>query len=285
MTIAERPEKIVAFDGAAETLFALGAGDQVTGYFGAAPADLPADLAGEAEQTEHLGGTFPFPAAEAVLEQEPDLIVAYGFNDEGGGLHKRLDTLDIPYLNLSEACQDDPDGTIDGYLDDVRTIGKGIGDPAAGDRLADEWQASLDALPQPAAGEKPTAVVNGNQDPSKPFVSGAGSFASDLLTRAGLANAYADESAAFASPSWEDVAERNPDVLFSAGGGGDEARDALRDHLKSNPALAQMTAARTDGRVVTLDYARNVPGPQAIDGIKQMAEVAQTIAEGEGQDS
>lgn len=280
VTIEKKPEKIVGFDGAAETLFALGAGDQVAGYFGAAPDDLPENLAAEAKKTENLGGTFPFPSAEAVLDLQPDLIVAYGFNDEGGSLVKRLDELKIPYLNLSEACENEPDATVDGYLTDVRTIGEAIGAKDAGEKLTDEWKSSIDAVEKPS-GTPPTAVINGNQDPSKPYVSGGGSFADELLTRAGLENAYADEKKSFVTPSWEDVATRNPDIIFSGGGGGDEVRDGLLEHLKSNPALAKMNAVKTDGRVITLDYSRNVPGPQAIDGIIQMAEAAAQVSGGE----
>lgn len=271
VTIADRPTAVVGFDGAAETVFALDASDQLAGYFGTAPDGLPADLAPAASQTTHLGGTFPFPSTEQVLEQQPDLVLAYGFGDDGA-LADQLDTLAIPYLVLSEAC-DDPDPTVEGYLTDVTTIATALGIPDAGADLVEDWR---DQLPAPVApgDDAPVVVVYGNQDPTQPFVSTGASFVQDQLDWAGAVNAYADEDEGYLSPSWEDIASRNPDLIFSGGGGGEPIRQGLVDYLNANAALATMPAAQNDA-VVTIEYAQNIPGPQAIAGITTIAEAVE----------
>lgn len=270
VTIEQRPERIVGFDGAAETLFALGAAEQLAGYFGASPDSLPDDLAEQATQTERFGGTFPFPSAEQLLERQPDLVVAYGFGDQAGSIPQRLDEAGIPYLNLSEACEDGADHTLEAYFADTDTIAEAIGTPQAGTELTTAWREEIEQLVTPG-GQAPSVVVYGNQDPSDPFVSGAASFVQDQLEHAGAVNAYADEDSGYLTPSWEDIASRSPDIILSAGGGGDEVRDGIVDFLRGNAALSQIPAVVED-RVITLDYSKNIPGPQAIQGIREIAQ-------------
>lgn len=273
--IEKKPENIVAFDGAAETLLALKASDQMAGYFGAQAEDLPADLGEESRKTEVLGSTFPFPKAEQVLENKPDLIVAYGFGTDGE-LGEKLDQAEIPYLNLSEACETDQDFTVDGYLNDVEMIADALGKPDEGKALVEKWQGELDGLTvEEGGGDKPSVVVSGNQDVKKPFISGSTSFVNDQISRAGGSNAYADEEKSYVSPSWEDVASRKPDIIVDGSGGGDAGTDDLRKFLEGNGALNQMPAVK-NGNIVTVDYSENIPGPQAIEGIKKISEAINT---------
>ncbi|MGY5765361.1 iron chelate uptake ABC transporter family permease subunit [Brachybacterium sp. DNPG3] len=199
VTLDSAPQRVVGVEGAAETLFALGVADQTVGYFGTAPESLPDDLAAQAEQTEHLGSSFPFPTAEQVIENDPDLVVLYGFGDSGE-LAEQLDAQQIPYLQLSETC-DEPDHTVEGYFADVETIATALGDAAAGEELVAQWRSELPERTE-VASDAPTVVVYGNMDPSQPFVSGAGSFVQDQLDYAGGINSYADSPEGYLTPSW-----------------------------------------------------------------------------------
>ncbi len=276
VTIPQRPARVVGMEGAAETLFALGAADQVAGYFGAAPEKLPADLAAGARQTTHLGKSFPFPAPEQVLAKNPDLVVLYGSGDSGN-LVKQLDAQKIPYLQLSESC-DKPDHTVQGYFGDVQTIATALGRAEEGSKLVGQWKAKLPAPATPPA-NAPKVVVYGNMDPAKPFVSGSGSFVQDQLTYAGGINAYADQDKGYLTPTWEDIASRKPDIIFSGGGGGEETRKGIENYLTGNAALAQMPAVKNK-QIINLDYAKNVPGPQAIQGILEIRDAVKNAKTG-----
>lgn len=276
VTIAQQPTRVVGIEGAAETLLALGAADQTAGYFGAAPENLPDYLATNARETKHLGSSFPFPTAEQVLSNTPDLVVLYGFGDSGD-LAKQLDAQQVPYLQLSETC-DEADHTVEGYFNDVRTISTALGQAEAGNKLVEEWTAQLPARVAPAP-DAPRVVVYGNMDPSQPFVSGSASFVQDQLDFAGGINAYADQDTGYLTPSWEDIASRQPDIIFSGGGGGEETRQGIEDYLTANAALAQMPAVKNN-RIITIDYAKNVPGPQAIQGILEIREAVENAKAG-----
>lgn len=258
--------QVIGIEGAAETLFALGAEEQTAGYFGAAPDALPDYLAEPARKTERLGSSFPFPSAEQVLSNSPDLVVLYGFGDSGD-LAKQLDAQQIPYLLLSETC-DEPDPTVEGYFTDVKTIATALGHAQDGIKLVEDWKSRLPERTSPGK-DAPKIVVYGNTDPSQPFVSGANSFVQDQIDYAGGVNAYADQDTGYLTPSWEDIASRNPDIIFSGGGGGDEVSQSIKDYLMSNAALAQMPAVVND-RIITINYAKNVPGPQAVEGILEI---------------
>ncbi|GMA41471.1 ABC transporter substrate-binding protein [Mobilicoccus caccae] len=277
VTIPSRPSKVVAFDGAAETVFALGAAEQLSGYFGADPKALPADLAAQAGTTTRIGSTFPAPTLEAVTKDKPDLILMYGENEKGGLTGERLDQLGIPHLQLSEACRDKPDATVEGYLGDVQTIADALGRGEDGRRLVAQWRQRLAELPAPSD-PRPSVMVSGNVDPKSPFASGRGSFVQDQLTKAGARNVYEDVAKGYLSPSWEDVATRNPDIIVDGSGGMEKSRDALLAHLRANPALAQMTAVEKS-RVIAVPFSQNVPGPQAIDGI---VAIGKAVAEARG---
>jgi iron complex transport system substrate-binding protein len=97
------------------------------------------------------------------------------------------------------------------------------------------------------------------------MVYGSGSLAHDIVVAAGGRNAFADTARALATPGWEEVLERNPDVVVDAG-----SPPALRSYLRKDPALAGMSVVRSD-RFLTLEYEQTVPGPRAVDGVLAIA--------------
>lgn len=276
VTIPEQPTRVIGIEGAAETLFALGAEEQTVGYFGSSPDSLPDYLAEPAGKTEYLGSSFPFPTAERVLENSPDLVVLYGFGDSGD-LAEQLDAQQIPYLLLSETC-DTPDPTIEGYFTDVKTIATALGHAEEGVQLVEDWKSRLPERTSPSE-DAPKIVVYGNTDPSQPFVSGGNSFVQGQIDYAGGVNAYADQDMGYLTPSWEDIASRKPDIILSGAGGGEETRQDIENYLMSNAALAQMPAVMNH-RIVSIDYAKNVPGPQSIEGILEIREAVENAKTG-----
>ncbi|MDP3891064.1 ABC transporter substrate-binding protein [Nocardioides sp.] len=270
VTLDAAPTRVVGIEGAAETALALEAGDQLAGWYGNAPEKLPGVLGEQAALSEHLGGSFPTPQLEDILATEPDLLLLYGYNSEAGLTQERLDELGVPHLLLSEACPEDADGSLDGYFTDTVTIATALGDQEAGEALVEEWRGRIaDATAAPVEGE-PSVFVMGNTDPTEPFASGGSSLADEQIALAGGVNAFGDTDEAFLSPTWEEVATRDPDVIVDGSGGLEESMAALQDYLRSDSALSRMTAVENDSFLV-IDYYDNVPGPRAVDGVVQLA--------------
>lgn len=271
VTIEARPERIVGIEGAAETVMALGAGDQLAGWFGNEAAALPADLRSEAEQAEHLGGSFPSPTLEDVVAPEPDLVILYGYSEEAGLTQQAFADLGVPTLVLSETCADGADPTVEDYFGDVETIAHAIGADEQGEALVEGWRSEIDQATSTPLEEEVSVFINGNPDPTSPFASGGGSLADDQIRIAGGVNAFGDTDDAFLEPSWEEVATRDPDVIVDGSGGLEESTAALRSYLSEDPALSRMTAVRDDA-FLTIEYYDNVPGPRVVDGIVKIAE-------------
>lgn len=271
VTIEAPPERIVGVEGAAETVMALGAGDQLAGWFGNEAAALPDDLRAEAEQAEYLGGSFPAPTLEDVIAPEPDLVVLYGYTEEAGLTKQAFDDLGVPTLVLSETCAEGPDPTVEGYFADVETIAHAIGADEQAATLVESWRSTIDEATATPLEDEITVFVNGNPEPSSPFASGGGSLADDQIRIAGGLNAFGDVDDAFLEPSWEEVATRDPDVIVDGSGGLEESTAALRRYLAEDPALSRMTAVKKDA-FLSIEYYDNVPGPRVVDGIVKMAE-------------
>lgn len=271
VTIEAKPARVVGVEGGAETVFALGAADQMAGYFGNEAQKLPGALGEQAATTQHLGGSFPAPTLEALLESEPDLLVLYSLYPDAGITAERLDELGVPFLLLSEACDTHADPTVEGYFGDVSVVGTALGVDDVADELVAGWRTQIaEATAEPVDG-LPTVFVMGSPNASEPFTSGGSSLANDQIAIAGGQNLYADADDAFLTPSWEETASRNPDVIVDGSGGMQESMEALRTYLTEDDALSQMTAVRDDAFLV-IDYYDNVPGPRVIDGIVKIAE-------------
>lgn len=271
VTIEAEPTRIVGFEGAAETVFALGAGDQMAGYFGSDPAALPQDLATEATKAKHLGGSFPTPKLEALIKPDPDLIVLYGYNQEAGITQEALDRLGVPHLILSEQCPQDADNSVEGYFQDAETFATAIGADEAGKSVVDGWRTEIEkATATPVEGE-PSVFIMGSPDPKSPFASGGTSLADEQITLAGGTNLFGDSGEAFLEPSWEEIAKRNPEVIVDGSGGKEESMTALKKYLRDDAALSGITAVQDD-RFLVLDYYDNVPGPRVVDGVVKLAE-------------
>lgn len=268
--ISKKPERIVAFDGAATTLFALKASDQMVAYYGTPADQMPDDLGAEAGRLEYRGSTFPAPTLEVLLQDSPDLVLLYGEYEQKGITQARLAELDVPAINLSEGCKENADPTLEGYYSDVEKLGKVVGKADEARSLVAGWRERVEAV-QPK-GEKRRVLIHGNMDPSSVFASSGRSFAGDQLRVAGGENIYEDAETGYLEPSWEDVAKRDPEIIIDGSGGLEESNKALKEYLGANDALANMSAVR-DGRIVSIPYQENIPGPQAIDGIEMMAKV------------
>ena len=68
--------------------------------------------------------------------------------------------------------------------------------------------------------------------------------------------------------TWEEVIERNPEVIVIVNYGNVTAKQK-RKFMMTNPAFAQIDAVKND-RFVTLEYVEATPGPRNIKAIKKL---------------
>src|SRR5450759_645853 len=152
-----------------EIVFALGAGDRLVGVSEA--SDFPP----EARRLPRVGGVAP--DLELIVSLSPDLVLASREDNPAGALAS-LSRLGVPVLTTET-----PD--LPAIAGNVRSIGERLGAGDRGRKLARDLERRR-ALVRPPPGRHLSAVILVWADP--PQAAGRGTFADDLLRRAGASN-------------------------------------------------------------------------------------------------
>jgi iron complex transport system substrate-binding protein len=239
-----------------EILFAVGAGDQVIGR------DEFSDYPAEASELPSIGGGFGDYNLEAIVELEPDLVLAAGINtpDQVQALSdlglivfflENPTTLDEMYTNLLTVAE------LTGHLEDTEELVKALQDRVA---------AVDDAVS--SAEDRPTAFYELDAtDPSAPWTAGTGTFIDSLITRAGGENIASDQEGQYLQLSIEEILVRNPQVILL----GDAAYGVTPESLMERTGWSAIDAI-TNNRVYSFDdNLVSRPGPRLVDGLEQLA--------------
>ena len=102
-----------------------------------------------------------------------------------------------------------------------------------------------------------------------PFTAGRYAMPTALIEAAGGINIMDDFQKSWGTVTWEEVIDRNPEVVVIVNYGKVTA-EQKRKFMMSNPAFANIDAVKND-RFVTLEYVEATPGPRNIKAIKKLA--------------
>lgn len=255
-----RPQRIVSLIPAVtEMLFAIGAGAQVVGVssFDTYPAEVHTRV--------KVGGLFD-PNYERILSLRPDLVIAYGSQDE---LTARLAATNVPTFMYRHGGLADITSTI-------RALGLRTGHPEQADALAARINTELDAVRRRAAGKtRPRVlVVFGREEGSLRglFVSGGVGFLHDLLETAGGRNVMAEVPREGLQLSAEQLLVRAPEIVIELRGsaGWDQARRAREVAAWRDAGIP----ASKSGRIhILTDPSLVIPGPRVAAAARAIADV------------
>ena len=143
VTLAARPEAIISLSATAtESLFAIGAGEQVTAV------DDQSDYPAEAPVTDLSGFE---PNVEAIAGYEPDLVIAAY---DPGGLVDGLEKLDIPVL-LQDAAPD-----LDTAYEQIETLGAATGNVEDAETVVDSMETEIAELVSSSSGAEGATVYH-----------------------------------------------------------------------------------------------------------------------------
>lgn len=202
VTVERRPTRIVSLSpSATETLFALGAGDQVIAV------DDESDYPAGAPRTDLSSYQ---PNVEAIVGHEPDLVVLPGSapRDVAAGLRR---------VGLTVIAEPAP-ANLDGAYDQMRELGVATGHAAAGRRLARRVRERVERLVATAPEGERLDFFH-ELDPEL-YSAGTKSFIGRIYQRLGLEN-VADPAAARAGTPYpqlssEAVVSADPDLIVLA---------------------------------------------------------------------
>ncbi|MCJ8335074.1 MAG: ABC transporter substrate-binding protein [Epibacterium sp.] len=258
-----------------EMMLVLGLADRMVGYTGISGwKTLDEEMRAGVEQLPELSAKYP--TKEVILGADADFYFAgwnYGMKVGGEVTPETLDPFGIKVYELTESCihiGDKPKVSMEDMYNDIANLGKifQVEDKAAA--LIDgykadlaEFTASLDTA------EDPLRVFVYDSGEESPFTAGRYAMPTALIEAAGGKNIMDDFEKSWATVTWEEVVERNPEVVVIVNYGNVTAEEK-RAFMMSNPAFADLDAVKND-RFVTLEYVEATPGPRNINAVKKLA--------------
>ena len=201
VTLTEKPEAVVSLSATAtESLFAIGAGDQVIAV------DDQSNYPAEAPVTDLSGFQ---PNVEAIAGYEPDLVVAAY---DPGGLVEGLEKLDIPVL-LQDAAPD-----LEAAYEQIETLGAATGNVDGATEVVESMRSEIEELAASAT-DAAGATVYHELGPDF-FTATSDTFIGSVYELLGLEN-IADEAEDEASGGYpqltaEFIVDANPDLIVLA---------------------------------------------------------------------
>lgn len=273
VTVDSPPERVVTIKSTAtEMMLALGLADRLVGTAfadGPVPDEYASDLDGVPVLSDNV------PGQEALLDVEPDFV--YGgwesnFGVDTAGERPSLADFGITTYVSPAACQEPPyqpdPMTFDELFAEIHEVASFFDATDAADTLVAEQQALLDQVDAP--GEGLTALWYSSGEDA-PFVGGDIGAPAMMMRELGVENIFADVEAPWSNVSWEQIIDRNPDVIILVDAAWNTA-DSKIERLTSNPATAALPAV-AEQRYLTL------PFPAAEAGVRNAQAVVDLAAQ------
>jgi len=254
------PERIVSLSPThTETLFAIGAGDQVVAVDD--QSDFP-----EGVPTTELSGYEP--NVEAIAGYDPDLVVL----SDGGEVVDGLEAVGVDTIVLPAPS------TLDEAYDQMAELGAAVGRKAEADDLVASLRAEIDALVAQGPDRAEPLTFYHELDPTY-YSATSATFIGQVYELAGLENVAdaADaggEAGGYPQLSPEFLVDADPDLVFLAD---TECCEQTAETLAARPGLADLTAVR-EGRVVELsDDVASRWGPRIVDLMATVVDAAAAV--------
>lgn len=234
-----------------ETLFLIGAGDQVVGR--SRYCNWPA----EARVLPTVGG-YVDPSFEAILALRPDLV-AGARGPAGAALSERLGARGIAtYLPRTESFRE---------IDEmILGLGERTGKSVAARQTLDALHARIDAIAKAVTARPPVRVLLVfGLEPL--VVAGPASFGDEMIRRAGGTNAIT-EGGGYPTLGLERVMTVDPDVIVNAAMAEAHGHERLGP---DTPGWGRVRAVRERHVVAVTDESVLRPGPRASEGLATLA--------------
>ena len=258
-----------------EMMLVLGLADNMVGYTGISGwKTLDEDMRAGVEQLPELSPKYP--TKEVLLGADADFYFAgwnYGMKVGGEVTPDTLAAFDIDVYELTESCihigaKDKV--SMDDMYNDIANLGRIFDVGAKAEALIEEYRADLDAFTASLeTGDAPLRAFVYDSGEESPFTAGRYAMPTALIEAAGGINIMDNFEKSWATVTWEEVVDRNPEIIVIVNYGNVTAEEK-RAFMMNSPAFADIDAVKND-RFVTLEYVEATPGPRNIQAIKTLA--------------
>jgi iron complex transport system substrate-binding protein len=259
VTLEEEPDAVVSLSATAtESLFAIGAGEQVIAV------DDQSDFPAEAPATDLSGFE---PNIEAIASYEPDLVVAAY---DPGGLVDGLERLDIPVL-LQDAAPD-----LDAAYEQIEALGVATGHVDGAATVVKSMRIEIEELVASVPGAEGATVYH-ELGPDY-FSATSDTFIGSVYELFGLVNvadAAADADAGgYPQLSGEYIVSESPDVIVLAD---TKCCEQTAETVTKRPGWDQVEAVANGDIIEADDDIASRWGPRTVDFVALIAESLEGI--------
>ena len=275
VTFDAPPERAISNDvNLTEMMLVLGLADRMVGYTGISGwKTLDEEMRAGVEELPELSEKYP--SKEVLVGADADFFFAgwnYGMKVGGEVTPETLEPFGIQVYELTESCthimQKDK-ASIEDMYSDLLNLGRVFGVEDKANTLVQGYRAELAEFTNNLETGAPLRVFVYDSGEDAPFTAGLYAMPTALIEAAGGVNVMDNFNKSWGSVTWEEVVERNPEVIVIVNYGNVTA-EQKRDFMMSNPAFADLDAVKND-RFVTLEYVEATPGPRNIRAIKTLA--------------
>ena len=275
VTFDSPPQRAISNDvNLTEMMLVLGLSDKMVGYTGISGwKTLDKEMRLGVKQLPELSPKYP--TKEVLVGADADFFFAgwnYGMKVGGEVTPETLKPFGINVYELTESCihiMTKKKVSMDDMYNDLLNLGLIFQIENRAKKLVDAYRSDLKKFTQKLESIPAKKVFVYDSGEDTPFTAGRYAMPTALIEAAGGINIMDDFQKSWGTVTWEEVIDRNPEVVVIVNYGKVTA-EQKRKFMMSNPAFANIDAVKND-RFVTLEYVEATPGPRNIKAIKKLA--------------
>ncbi|MCI0994070.1 ABC transporter substrate-binding protein [Pseudomonas corrugata] len=271
----EAPRHAVSHDiNMTQMMLALGLKSRMVGYSGISGwKSVTPEMAKILDGLPELAAKYP--SVETLLNANVDFFFAgwdYGMRVGGDLTPQTLQPLGIPVYELTESCafvMKRPAASLEDTYNDLRNLGKIFDVQDRADALIAAMQARVAEVRKDLPANRPRVFLYDSGE-DRAMTSGRLGMPQALIDAAGGRNILDDVETSWTRVNWENVVERNPEVIVIVDYG-EVSAEQKQQFLLSNPALQSVDAIR-HRRFIVIPYVQATPGIDNVLAVQTLAQ-------------
>ncbi|WLH13374.1 ABC transporter substrate-binding protein [Pseudomonas hefeiensis] len=263
VTFNQAPKHAVSHDiNMTQMMLALGLKSRMVGYSGIS------GWKSVTPQMEKILDGLPelaakYPSVETLLNANVDFFFAgwdYGMRVGGDLTPQTLQPLGINVYELTESCafvMKRPPASLEDTYNDLRNLGKIFDVQDRANELIASMQAQVAQVRKQLPADQPRVFLYDSGE-DRAMTSGRLGMPQALIDAAGGRNILDDVQTSWTRVNWENVVERNPEVIVIVDYG-EVSAEQKQQFLLNNPALQSVDAIK-HRRFIVIPYVQATPG-------------------------